>query len=144
VTLEEELDINERYLELASARFEERLRVQMDIDPRTLAALVPDFILQPLVENAVKYGTATADGQSLITLRSSIDNNHLCLEVENQTNGGISDEEVTGTGYGHRLVDERLKRLFGSDYSFTLTPKGPSGMLVALSMPLQYDSGKGK
>lgn len=141
VSLEEELLFTSRYLDLMSARFEGRLSVTSDAAPDSLRAQVPDMILQPLVENSLKHGVGQSSGPSTISVRSSLAKNRLILEVEDTTTmKQPTASNAANNGYGHRLTQERLRCLYGSEFAFSCSAQ-PGGMLVRVELPLQYATG---
>src|SRR5438094_1108341 len=99
ISLHQELDLLRRYLEIMEVRFQGRLEITTDVQERALDALVPNLILQPIVENAIKHGVGKVEGVGRITLRGRIDGSQLVLCVENNAplaeGGGAS---AGGTG----------------------------------------------
>ncbi len=110
-TLQEELDHVQSYLEIEKARFADRLTIHVDVDARLLCFPVPTFTLQPLVENAIKHGANTLLGGAAIRILGSIVGDHVVLVVEDNA-GAYTGTEDNG-GHGMRLVDRRLKSLYG-------------------------------
>ena len=117
IPLREELDLLRRYLEIMEVRFQGRLEITTDVQERALDALVPNLILQPIVENAIKHGVSKIEGTGRITLRGRIEADQLVLCVEN--NGPLA-ETSGGTGVGVRNTRARLAHLYGDDQSFSL------------------------
>jgi LytS/YehU family sensor histidine kinase len=129
--LQQELDLLRRYLDIMEVRFQGRLEITMDVQPRAMDALVPNLILQPIVENAIKHGVAKVEGVGRITLRGRVDGSQLVLSVENNApladvGGGSGD----GTGVGVRNTRARLSHLYGDDQSFELRA-GDAGTTIA-------------
>jgi two-component system LytT family sensor kinase len=117
ITLREELDLLRRYLEIMEVRFQGRLEITTDVQERALDALVPNLILQPIVENAIKHGVNKIEGIGRIALRGRIEGGQLVLDVEN--NAPLV-ESTGGTGVGVRNTRARLSHLYGDDQSFAL------------------------
>ena len=117
ITLREELDLLRRYLEIMEIRFQGRLEIITDVQERALDALVPNLILQPIVENAIKHGASKIEGMARIALRGRIEASQLVLTVEN--NAPLV-ESVAGTGVGVRNTRARLSHLYGDEQSFEL------------------------
>jgi two-component system LytT family sensor kinase len=117
ITLREELDLLRRYLEIMEIRFQGRLEITTDVQERTLDALVPNLILQPIVENAIKHGASKTEGTGRIALRGRVEAGQLVLTVEN--NAPLA-ESATGTGVGVRNTRARLSHLYGDEQSFVL------------------------
>lgn len=139
VTLQEELDFLSCYLEIERVRFPDRLRVQIDATEETYEALVPNFILQPLVENAIKHGFMANAGAGLIEIRARRDHAWLCLEV--QDNGpGLPDNGATPTpprGLGLKLTRERLASLYQTRQRLHLANAPEGGLQVQLEIPFR-------
>lgn len=108
--LEEELLIVKDYLALEQMRFEERLRIQMDIDPETIHQPVPPMMLQTLVENAIKHGIGKQMDGGIVRIISRIENNKFELIVQNTGRLGKNTTE----GFGFKSTKDRLKILFGN------------------------------
>ena len=117
IPLRQELDLLRRYLEIMEVRFQGRLEISTDVQERALDALVPNLILQPIVENAIKHGVSKIEGTGRITLRGRIDGDQLVLCVEN--NAPLVETTV-GTGVGVRNTRARLAHLYGEEQSFAL------------------------
>ena len=89
VTLKEEMDFLQKYIEIERTRFGDRLEVRIDIEPETLDASVPNLLLQPLVENAIRHGIAQKVGGGLLEIKAAREENELCLLVRD-TGPGLS------------------------------------------------------
>lgn len=136
VMLREEIALQRLYLDIESARFPDRLRVSVTIPEDLMDACVPALLLQPIVENAIKYGVAFS--QDLVTIcidaaRSAA--GELALTVENDCYGK-PDDDCAGTGVGLRNVAERLKTRFGQAASCTSGPGEGDTYRVRLLLPL--------
>jgi len=139
VTLQEELELLRCYLEIEQVRFQDRLTVLMEIEPETLEALVPNLILQPIVENAIRHGIVEEVGKGRIEIHSSRSNGMLLLQVRD--NGpGLQAEASAGRagskrGLGFTLTRERLERLYAARQRFHLEDAAPGGVQVTLEIP---------
>ena len=138
-TLEMELTHTDAYIAIEKMRFSDKLSVLHDIAPETTRALVPSFMLQPLVENAVKHGLQSNGTLGLIWIKSRCEDERLVLSVSD--NGvGISGKQLTdleiGTGLGSTC--ERLKRMYGDEYSFSIQQLSEGGTEVRIALPLKY------
>lgn len=112
VPLEEELSLIEEYLDIEGVRFGERLDVEIECEPDAGAALVPSFIVQPLVENAIKHGVAPSRAPVRIHIAAAVEGEDLCIEVENGTSPVV--EEVSfGAGVGLKNIRRRLEAVYG-------------------------------
>jgi hypothetical protein len=123
-----EVEIASDYLALEAVRFEERLRVRLEIDPAAAGIPVPTMLLQTLVENAVKHGIASELGGGDLIIRASREGGLLLLEVENT--GHLSESKAGGKPVGLANARERLRLLYGERASLQLK-NGVSGMVTA-------------
>lgn len=132
--LSEELKFVERYLAIEHVRFGERLRFEIDIAPDVRGALVPTFLLQPLVENAVHHGLEPQQGTGLLSIRAWREGPRLRLTVAD--NGpGLADESPHREGIGLANTRARLRELYGN--AATLELKSGDGMKVEISLPFR-------
>lgn len=134
-TLEHELDFLRRYFEIESIRFQDRLRVEYDIAPDCLPALVPCLMLQPLAENAMKHGISRDPDARLLRLSARRDKERLVLAVYNDGPSLPRDELVTGSGIGVQNTRTRLHMLFGDEARFELRDQPPRGVLARITIP---------
>ena len=150
VPLEQELAFLDRYLQIEKVRFGDRLTVVMDVDERALDAFVPNLILQPLVENALKHAVAPFAGPGTITIRAARDdappgagNDVLRIEVQDDGPGLAMPEHGDGApaanayrgGLGLRNTRERLERLYGASHRLDLRSRPGHGLTVRLLIP---------
>ena len=137
VTLDEELESLNLYLDIERARFGDRLALQFDIAPESREALVPGLILQPLVENAMKYAIAPSEVGGTVEIRAALSGDRLTLGVLD-TGPGIAELDTdTGRGIGLRNTLERLSALYGDSYRFTVENRPHGGLEVSISIPLE-------
>lgn len=130
IPLHRELAFLERYLEIERVRFEDRLTVEMKIDPALQNALVPCFILQPVVENAIKHGIEPREDMGQITISAQRRNGTLEIAVADNGAGLSPGGKEVRDGIGLSNTRSRLKHLYGDAQSFDLESP-PSGGLVA-------------
>lgn len=136
VPLREEVKFVELYLNIQSVRFPDRLTVRMDVAPEVLDALVPNMILQPLVENAVRHGVSPVETPGLIVVSAYRAGRMLHVEVTDDGPGlqsGWRLEESEGIGLANTV--ERLKRLYASDHRFELRNGDGRGVTASLVIP---------
>jgi len=136
VLLREEVAFLDRYLALEQMRFGERVAVERDLDPATLVARVPNLLLQPLVENAIKHGLEPLPGGGTVTLRSSrLADGRLCLEVRDNGCGLPAGGTAEG-GVGTSNVRNRVRQLYGKlgSVEFEPAPEG-KGLWVRILIP---------
>ena len=134
VRLDEEVALQRLYLALEGVRFPDRLTAEFSIPSALEGACVPAMILQPLIENAIKYGVAPAQHRVLLRVVASMDSDGLCLEVEDD--GGGASASTEGTGTGLRNVADRLAVRFGGAARLVSGPRAGGGFFVRLYMPL--------
>jgi signal transduction histidine kinase len=135
VSLQEELEFLQKYLEIEQTRFHDRLSVRFDIDPDTLDAEVPRMLLQPLVENAIKHGVSPRPGNGLIQIASQRRGDTLWLEVRD--NGGgltASGRARLNAGVGLSNTRDRLECLYGSKQRLDFSDEA-TGLAVRIEFP---------
>jgi len=137
VSLEQEIDSLMLYLNIEKARFEDRLSLELDIDPASRDAEVPALLLQPIVENAMKYAISECEDGGTLSIRSIVKKGQLCLQVADTGPGLDSGSAEEGQGVGLRNVRERLQTLYGDRYQFELSGNEPTGLQVTICLPLQ-------
>lgn len=139
VPLQQELGFIEGYLEIQRIRLEERLDVRRNVDPDVLDALVPNLILQPLVENAIKHGINQSEKGGRIELSAWREGENLHLSVRDDGPGLSSpagDGATAGSqGIGLRNTRERMKSLYGEAQQFSLRPADGCGIVAHLVLP---------
>jgi two-component system LytT family sensor kinase len=140
VPLREELKFTDDYLDIEVVRFgADKLRVEKEIDPRTLEILVPSILLQPLIENSIKHGLEPRIRGGTITLRSRLEGDRISIEVADD-GVGISARPVSafrdaGSGIGMKNVQERLEVLYGNQARFNVVSNPGRGTLVSIELP---------
>jgi two-component system LytT family sensor kinase len=140
VPLSEELQFTDDYLDIEVVRFgAEKLRVKKEIDPRTLAVLVPSILLQPLIENSIKHGLEPRINGGTVTLRSQLDGDRVRIEVADD-GVGMGDRSASplrsaGAGIGMKNVQERLEVLYGNQARFSVVSNPGRGTLVTIEIP---------
>ena len=140
VPLREELSFTDDYLDIEVVRFgPEKLRVEKDIDPRTLEVMVPSILLQPLIENSIKHGLEPRIHGGTVTVRSRLDGDRVHIEVADDGVGMGNRPETalrrTGAGIGMKNVQERLEVLYGNDAQFNVVSSPGRGTLVSIDLP---------
>jgi signal transduction histidine kinase len=135
VTLDDELQFLQSYLEIEKARFDERLAYSIDVDERLRSSKIPPMILQPLVENAVKHGIGAKLEGGEIRIGAGEEGNRLSLFVEDTGMGLQAVSRQRGAGIGLANVRQRLKHLYGEEASLRLESIEPSGTLVVVALP---------
>ena len=138
-----ELDALEKYVDIERTRFADRLVVRFGIQPDTLDTLVPSLLLQPLVENAIKYGVARKSGPGHIDISARRDGDKLRLEVRDD-GIGLTEDALTAMhkGIGVSTTRARLQHLFGADYRFEFH-RLTQGLAVVVALPWRQAGGGG-
>ena len=136
VTVDQELEAIDLYLQIEQSRFRDRLTVAYDVADEVRGELVPSMLLQPLVENAIKYAIAPSEqgGSVIISAQKSGG----CLELA-VTDSGHNHEGIprsVGSGVGLRNIKQRLENSYGSDFSFQLIALETGGMRAEIRLPL--------
>ena len=137
VTLREELEAIDEYLDIESIRFGPRLRIEKSIDPASLEIVVPSMLLQPLVENSIKHGLSPKIGEGRITIRSVREKGHAIIDViDNGVGVGPAHaERVKAGGIGLRNVNERLRVIYGANYQLQLDSVPGEGTCARIVIP---------
>jgi two-component system LytT family sensor kinase len=137
VTLREELQSVDEYLDIEVVRFGPQLRVVKDVDGDTLDVIVPSMILQPLVENSIKHGLSRKVGGGRITIKASLRDGRTIVEVHDDGLGMSQErlEHALGGGIGLSNVNERLRTIYGANCQLTLTSAPGHGTCARLEIP---------
>ncbi len=137
IPLAEELQITNVYLELMQKRFENRLRVTYAIAPELNDSLVPQLILQPLLENSLRHGMKPGDAGMDISIAASRDNGSLVLKVADTGVGlgAVDSASVFGRGVGLSNIRDRLAQLYGSAQEFHIDDRSSGGAQVTIRVP---------
>ncbi len=138
VTLNRELELLGRYVDIQRARFGDRLDVRLQIDSAARDALVPIFILQPLVENAIRHGLSARINAGRIDVTARREGSHLTIEVRDDGIGLTAGELREGVGLGNSRA--RLTELYGPAHDFEVANADGTGTIVRLSIPWQTDA----
>jgi two-component system LytT family sensor kinase len=142
VTLAEEIDLQRLYLDIEKARFPDRLHVEIDVPEDLEQARLPALLLQPIVENAIKYGVSKSRKAVVIRIEARhLDDHRMLLEISNRLKNGGPDELPAatheGTGLGLANVSQRLDARFGSRASCRFGAMTGGGFKVSLTMPVE-------
>jgi LytS/YehU family sensor histidine kinase len=142
VSLAQEVETLKLYLDIEKMRFEERLRTNFEIDPAASNALVPSLLLQPLVENAIKYAVTPKEEGADISIVAQLVGQKLRITVSDTGPGlqpGQQDYSLS-TGVGMANTRERLSQAYGDDQRFEHYVKANGGFEVLLELPYQVKS----
>ncbi len=135
VSLADEIDHVNAYLQIEQARFQSHLQVSMNLPDELRHIRLPAFTLQPIVENAIKHGTSQLLGPGEIALRASRDDDHLVLEIED--NAGLYQPNAASNGLGMSLVDKRLRARFGDECGISVACEQDRFTRITLRLPLE-------
>jgi two-component system LytT family sensor kinase len=140
VPLRDELRFTDDYLDIEVVRFgAEKLKVEKEIDPRTLEVLVPSILLQPLIENSIKHGLEPRINGGTVTLRSRLEGDRVFIEVADDGvgmgNRPSSSLRRVGAGIGMKNVQERLDVLYGNQAHFNVVSNPGRGTLISIEIP---------
>ena len=138
IALEAEVALQRAYLEIETVRFPERLRTKFDLPPALEQACVPGLILQPLVENSVRYAVARTARPVTVTITARTEAAQLVLEVSDDGPASPDDGEH-GFGIGLANVRDRLAARYGADASLTSGPADHGGWRSIIRLPLDTD-----
>jgi sensor histidine kinase YesM len=141
VTVSQEVETLKLYLEIEKMRFDERLRPHFDIDPRASKARLPSLLLQPLVENAIKYAVTPQEEGADITVSARLTGDRVQIGVSD-TGPGLIDAKprpTLSTGVGLANIRERLAQAFGPDHRFETRSNPGKGFSVEIEIPFQLE-----
>ena len=136
VTLREELVVTEEYLSIEQVRFGPRLAVSLRISPEASEAQVPRFLLQPIVENAIRHGIARCPNGGEVSIMASVIEGHLRIAIENDQTEVLLQSGDDGNGLGLANTKARLEKLYGEQGSVTVTTAENNRFLVSIQFPL--------
>ncbi len=141
VTLQQEVETLKLYLEIEKMRFEDRLQPRFDIDVRVEKALLPSLLLQPLVENAIKYAVTPKEEGAEIAVVARLAGDRVQISVSD-TGPGLNDTKARpslSTGVGLANIRERLAQAYGPDHGFDARSRPSGGFEVDIEIPFQLD-----
>src|SRR5688572_8690131 len=137
VTLRQELELLQCYLDIARVRFRERLTIDFDIHPNALDAFVPRFLLQPLAENALQHGIEPAELGGRLELRVRAHQETMTLELQDDGVGLPSGAMRNGTGL--RNTRQRLAHLYGDAARLEIAKRPEGGTIVRVTLPFRRE-----
>lgn len=137
VPLSQELEIVENYLAIEQVRFADRLRLEFKVDPSALDGLIPCFLLQPIVENAIRHGIAQCENEGRIEASARREGTLLHLRVRDTGLGRTDKVQPGGHGIGLRNTRERLAHFYPKDHVMTAESLNTGGFEVAITIPYE-------
>jgi sensor histidine kinase YesM len=135
VTLRQEMDFLEQYIEIQKVRFSDRLGVHIAIEPAALEARIPHLLLQPLVENAILHGIAPKTGPGRIEVLGRVEDGRLHLEVRDDGPGFRAGAPDAREGIGLGNTRERLEKTYGAQGQYRIHSEPGRGVSVQLVLP---------
>jgi sensor histidine kinase YesM len=140
VTLGSEIGALDLYLEIEKVRFGDRLVVEKSIEAKAQDALVPSLILQPLIENAIKYAITPSEDGGTLRISARVQHDTLILQLSDTGPGlGNGNNGQKSSGVGLKNTRERLQQLYGDNQAFTLAPNEPTGLRITINIPYEVD-----
>ena len=140
-TVAQEAEALKLYLDIERTRFEARLRTRFDIAPDVMEARLPSLLLQPIVENAIKYAVTPSEDGADILVDARRMGDRLVLTVADTGPGlGAVPAEAGGTNVGLANIRDRLVQSYGGDHRFELADNDPHGMIVLIDIPFQTEN----
>ncbi len=137
ISLKDEMEFVAKYLEIEQIRFGDRLSVNFQIDPETEAASIPVFLLQPIVENAVKHGISPENEGGRIEIHTFKSETNVCIHVRNTGAVFDADQFSSAHGIGLKNTRSRLGVLYGDRYRMTVVPADSSETIVSITIPFR-------
>jgi two-component system, LytTR family, sensor kinase len=144
VTLKQEMEFLRCYLEIERIRFQDRLTTHVQVDPEALDTHVPNLILQPIVENAIRHAVATRSTPGTIEIRAKQEDGVLRIRIRDNGPGlpvNRSTESLFKKGLGLANTQTRLDRLYGARHRFELANDPKGGLAVTLEIPSERENG---
>jgi sensor histidine kinase YesM len=132
IVFKEELKLTRQYLSIQQIRFQDRLKVEYDIEPATELCSVPQLILQPLVENSITHGISELTTDALIRIKSRVENDKIRIEIIDNGVGGKHRKPSSGIGLGLENTRLRLQQTYGSEAWLTFYQPAQGGTIVTL------------
>lgn len=145
VPLMKELEAMQLYLDIEKTRFGDRLRLEYDVEETARPACIPSLLLQPLIENAIKYAVAISETEGTIRIAAHVTGNELCLEVSDNGPGlpAGTGQQAKLNGVGLVNIRERLQTLYGGNQSCRFTNMQPHGLKIQINIPYEIQDAPG-
>lgn len=134
ITLRQEMEFLDRYLEIQKTRFSDRLRVNISISPDAMQARIPNLLLQPIVENAIVHGVAPKSGPGQVDVLGRVENGNLYLSVRDD-GPGFDGAVRAREGIGLANTRERLSKIYGAQGHLSLKSHPGRGVTVQMTLP---------
>ena len=135
VTVRQEMEFLDRYIEIQKTRFSDRLNVDIAIEPAAMEARIPNLLLQPLVENAILHGIAPKSAPGKVAISGRVENGWLHLEVRDDGPGLVDGTRQAKEGIGLRNTRERIAKIYGPQGQLLLRSEPGAGVTVRIVIP---------
>ena len=134
------------YLNIEQTRFGDRLKLNFDIEPKANDVMVPSLLLQPLVENSIKYAIAPMENGGKISILAKLDGDYLIVEVSDTGPGVLmsKNDKAAGVGIGLKNTIDRLDTFYGEQYVFQLGTSELGGLRIFIRLPLEKQSAESR
>lgn len=141
MTVASEIALTKSYVAIEKMRFEDKLAILFEIEPQSEEALVPAFLLQPLVENAILHGLRGIQRDGVISIGSRVEDQHLILTITDNGNGLPANNAASlEHGVGLNSTCQRLEKMYPGQHSFSLRPLPEGGTEVQVILPLRFEN----
>jgi hypothetical protein len=144
ISLDQELNLLKKYLDIKSIRFNDHLSIKTDIEDNIENALIPNMLLQPIIENSFKHGYSYEHTNLEIEINIYKKDDYLIVEIKNNGKSfetSISELQIRGVGLNNTI--NRLKTLFGNNYKFSMTNNpNKKGVLTKITIPFELSEAK--
>ncbi|WP_417317586.1 sensor histidine kinase [Emcibacter sp.] len=139
MTVDEELYALWLYLDIERVRFQDRLELDFEVEDEARQALLPSLLLQPLVENAIKYAIAPLENGGSIMLRAKVEDNQLVIVLSDKGPGlqEHRDDGFSSSGVGIANTRNRLEQLYPEEHEFDIGPNSPTGLKITIKIPYE-------
>ncbi|HKX56334.1 MAG TPA: histidine kinase [Xanthomonadales bacterium] len=139
ITLQQEISALQLYLDIEKVRFEDRLNLELDISAEAQQAMIPSLLLQPLIENAIKYGIARSEEGGTLRIAAKVFAGDLLIQLSDDGPGcSVENGQIPAAkGVGLRNTRERLAELYGHEHGFRLSKTEPHGLTISIRIPFE-------
>jgi two-component system LytT family sensor kinase len=146
VSLAQELAALRLYLNIEQTRFGDRLKLNFDVEEAAVDVKVPSLLLQPLVENSIKYAIAPMEKGGEISILAKLDGGNLVIEVSDSGPGVLmsKNDKTAGVGIGLKNTIDRLDTFYGDQYVFQLGNSELGGLRIFIRLPLEKQSAENR
>lgn len=140
IPLAEEIAFNQQYLQLQQLRFQDRLQLDFLIESETESALIPNLLLQPLFENAIKHGFESHHNGAKIQFIAKKEGQNLSLQIRDNGLGLSKSKNMERKGFGLSNTEKRLSTIYANQYQFEFGSNSPNGFFVYIQIPFENAS----